>query len=82
MNKLRDNFILFIKAYSNYNLSIKSLIHSVISLFDRTDNYDYEDANNEYKKFSKLIVKYELYGMSDLCDPIHNIYNECIKPNI
>ena len=82
MNDLHNNFILFIKAYDNYNLSIKSLIHNVISLFNYTDNYEYDDANKEYTKFLKLITMYELYDTSDLCDPIHNIYNKYIKQNI
>nr|QBK85843.1 MAG: hypothetical protein LCMAC101_04380 [Marseillevirus LCMAC101] len=82
MNELHDNFILFVKAYDNYNLSMKRLIHNVISLFNYTDNYDYDSANREYKKFLELINKYELYGTTDLCDPIHDIYHKCIKPNI
>ncbi len=80
--ELDHSFISFIIAYDNYQLHMNNLIHCVISLFNSTKIYDYDIANEEYERFVTLIISNELHGTSDLCDPIHHIYNTFIKPNL
>ena len=80
--ELDSNFISFILNYRNYNLTINELIHNVISLYFFTKNSDYESANENYQEFLTIIRICDLYASVDLCDPIHKIYNDFIKPKL
>jgi hypothetical protein len=68
------DFMVAIHNYDmfNHKLLIKYATHICYSF----NLHDTNEVINSYKKFDKYICKHELYGTSDLTEPITKVYNK------
>lgn len=76
---LDKQFIDFIHAYHNYNLHIENLLDTAIDIFISSKKYEYEQVENQYNNYNKILINNELHETSDLYEPINNIYSRIIS---
>jgi len=80
LDKNFEDFMLGIDNYKLYDMI--DMVEHVASMFYYTEKCEYAKALDEYNKFVGIITREELYGTTDLCDPVHKIYYNHIKPYI